>query len=120
MPKQQQDALYALIDNLSKAEKRHFMLYARRNASKSDALFIKLFEAISRKNKLDDESILKVVPSIKRSQLPNLRTKLYREILVSLRLLYSTQRAEIAIREYVDFAQILYAKGLYRQSLECP
>ena len=117
MPKQHSDVLLELIRSLTKAEKRHFKLYARRNASKADSLFIQLFEVIARRNKYDESVIVKAVPGIRRSQLPNLRSKLYREILVSLRLQYSGQETEIAVREMIDFAQLLYSKGLYRQSL---
>ncbi len=106
-----------LIEALTKAEKRHFMLYARRNATKSDALFIKLFEQLSRRKRFDEEAILKAVPEIRKSQIPNLRSKLYREILRALRLLRSQSKAEIEIHEYIDYAYVLYDKGLYRQSL---
>ena len=117
MPRQQKDALFQLIKSLSKAEKRHFKLYARRNVSKSEALFIQLFDAIDRQKAYDEPQILSRVPAIKKSQLPNLRSNLYRQILVALRLLHRTQRVQIQVREQLDFAQILYGKGLYRQSL---
>jgi len=118
MPKQQNDLLVDLISRLTKAEKRYFKLYARRNATTgADALFIQLFEVISRKGSFDESVILQSVPDIKRTQIPNLRSKLYREVLASLRLQYSSQIVELATREILDFAQILYRKGLYRQCL---
>ena len=92
-------------------------MYARRNASNSDALFIRLFEQISRRGKFDEDQILKAVPNIRKSQIPNLRSKLYREILRALRLLKSLSKAEIEVHEYIDYAYVLYDKGLYRQSL---
>ncbi len=117
MPKQQSDQLVLLIQSLTKAEKRHFKLYARRNASSADAFFIKLFEVIDKQKRYNEADIIKRVPGIKKSQLHNLRSKLYKEVLVSLRQLQRSQKIEITIRELVDFAQVLYTKGLYRQSL---
>jgi hypothetical protein len=117
MPKQLADQLVLLIRSLTKAEKRHFKLYVRRNAGGSDALFLKLFAEIERQKGYDDKEILSRVPMIKKSQLHNLRSKLYKEILVSLRHLQRAQKIEITIREMLDFAQVLYSKGLYRQSL---
>lgn len=117
MPKQQTDVLVDLIDRLTKAEKRYFRIYAQRNTPGGDALFIRLFEVISRRGDFDEQAILRNIPGIKRTQLPNLRSKLYREILSALRLQYSSQVAEMATRELLDFAQLLYRKGLYRQCL---
>ena len=94
MPKQQTDQLVLLIQSLTKAEKRHFKLYAGRNASSSDALFIKLFEVIDKQKRYDETNVIKRVPGIKKSQLHNLRSKLYKEVLVSLRLLQRSQKIE--------------------------
>jgi len=87
------------------------------NASSSEAFFIKLFEVIDKQKRYNETDIIKRVPGIKKSQLHNLRSKLYREVLVSLRQLQRSQKIEITIRELVDFAQVLYSKGLFRQSL---
>ncbi len=87
------------------------------NASSSEAFFIKLFEVIDKQKRYNEADIIKRVPGIKKSQLHNLRSKLYREVLVSLRQLQRSQKIEITIRELVDFAQVLYSKGLFRQSL---
>lgn len=117
MSKAQKDILVQLIQSLTKAEKRHFKLYCRRNASGADPLFLQLFELIDRHKQYDEDQILERSEKMKKSQLPNLRSKLYKEILVALRLLHSSQNSEIAVRELLDFARLLYDKGLYRQSL---
>ena len=117
MPKQQHDVLTDLIGRMTKAEKRFFMIYARRNAPGTDALFVQLFEVISKRGFFDEELLLRDAPDIRKTQIGNLRSKLYREILVSLRLQYSSQVPEMAAREILDFGQILYRKGLYRQAL---
>jgi hypothetical protein len=49
-------------------------------------------------------------------QLSNLKSYLYKQVLVSIRLNIPSQK--IDIREQIDFAAILYNKGLYKQSLK--
>ena len=48
----------------------------------------------------------------------NLKAHLYRQILISLRLNPAHQNIRIQIREQLDFATVLYQKGLYKQSLK--
>ena len=55
---------------------------------------------------------------MKKEQLSNLKAHLYKQILISLRLNPSHQNIRIQIREQLDFATILYHKGLYTQSLK--
>ncbi len=110
--------LVRLIKSLSKAEKRSFKLYAKRVGGKDTALFIQLFDVLDKQNFYDEEAIFQKVPGIKRSQLSNLKRHLYRQILTSLRLLHISKNTDIEIREQIDFARVLYNKGLYRQSLK--
>lgn len=55
---------------------------------------------------------------VKKTQLSNLKAHLYKQILVSLRLNPVNQNIRVQIREQLDFATILYQKGLYKQSLK--
>lgn len=107
-----------LIKSLSKSEKRSFKLYTKRAGGLEDALFIKLFDALDRQSDYDEEAIFRKVPEIKRSQLSNLKRNLYKQLLTSLRLVHATKHLEIEIREQIDFAQVLYNKGHYQQSLK--
>jgi hypothetical protein len=118
MPGQQNDNLFLLIKSLTKVEKRHFRLYTSRNQSSKDTKFIRLFDVLDAMNDYNEETILKKEKTIKRSQLPNLKAHLYGELLVSLRLLHSTKNLDIQIREQIDFAKILYNRGLVMQSLK--
>lgn len=112
-----QDNLFDLIKTLSKAEKRNFKLYALRQSGNSDANFISLFDAIDAMNEYDENKILKKT-NIDKRQLPNTKVHLYRQILISTRMLNSRHNLAIELREQIDFAKILYDKGLYRQSLK--
>lgn len=117
MAKQRTDDLVQLINSLSRAEKRHFRLFVRRNQSSDDILFLQLFDFLEKHNQYNEELILKKLPDIKKRQLSNLKAHLYKQLLTSLRLLSKQENEDIQIRESVDYARILYNKGLYLQSL---
>jgi hypothetical protein len=114
-----QDGVFDLIRSMSKAEKRNFKLYATRLSGNQDAKFVTLFDAIDSLDEYDEAKILKKCPTIKREQLPNMKAHLYKQLLVSMRLLGVSHSAGMQIREQLDFAGILYDKGLYRQGLKC-
>lgn len=112
------DALFRLIQSMNKAEKRQFKIDCRPDrTSEEAALFVQLFNLLDKMQEYDEELILKKAPDIKRSQLPNLKRHLYRQILSTLRALQGSRNADMAIREQTDFAKVLYNKGLYQQSL---
>lgn len=118
MPKQQTDYLLKLINSLTKAEKRHFKLFVTRNQSSSQLLFLKLFELLDKQKVYDESTILSKIPGIKKRQLSNLKAHLYKQLLMSLRLLARNHNPDIELRELIDYARVLYSKGLYRQALE--
>ena len=116
MPKQKTDDLVQLINSLTRAEKRHFRLFVKRNQSSDDILFLQLFDFLEKRREYEEEAILRKLPEIKKQQLSNLKAHLYKQLLTSLRLLSAREVADIQIREMVDYARILYNKGLYKQS----
>ena len=65
-----------------------------------------------------DEKVILKNGIIKKVQLSNLKSYLYKQILVSIRLNIPSQNMRYQIREQIDFAAILYNKGLYKQSLK--
>ena len=111
------DPLFHLIKILSKAEKRNFKLYAKRQAGNTDAKFILLFDTLDSMEEYDEEKILKKV-HIKKVQLPNMKAHLYTQVLISSRLISVKHNVSIQLHEQIDFARILYDKGLYKQSLK--
>lgn len=113
------DPLYKLIHSLTKSEKRSFKLYARRNSSAGeDMKFLQLFDHIEKSEYCSDEEILKKNPGIKKSQISNIKAHLYKQLLTSLRLQNVSKRIDYEIREEIDYANILYQKGLYQQALK--
>lgn len=118
MPKPQTDALLHLIDAMTKSEKRHFRIFVNRNQTAEDALFMQLFDELEKLKTYDEEHILKKITGIKKQQISNLKAHLYKQILICLRLVHRNHNEDIELRERVDYARILYNKGLYKQSLE--
>lgn len=111
------EPLFELIKSLSKSEKRQFKLYVGRLGGNTDAKFMLLFNFLDKSAKYDEPAILKA-KIVKKEQLSNLKAHLYRQILVSLRLNPQHQNLRAHLREQLDFATILYHKGLYNQSLK--
>ena len=118
MPKQQTDFLIDLIRRLTKAEKRSFRLFANRQNSNEDKLFMILFDFIDGNDNYQEEELLKKYPQIRKVQLSNIKANLYRQLLTNLRLLFRNSQDDINTRELIDFAKILHAKGMYRASLD--
>ena len=111
------DALFVLVKSLSKSEKRQFKLYVGRLGVNTDAKFLALFNLLD-KMKTYNEKVILESGIVKKTQLSNLKAHLYKQILVSLRLNPVNQNIRVQIREQLDFATILYQKGLYKQSLK--
>lgn len=117
MSKSTSNHLFALIKSLSKSEKRHFKLYAKRNFDSAEIKFLVLFDLLDKQKKHDAEAIKRKMEATSDSALANLRTHLYDQLLISLRLLHHNDES-IRIDELVSFAKVLYKRGLYMQSLE--
>ena len=117
MANHQKDFLFVLIKSLSKSEKRQFKIFASRLETSSNTKFIELFNILDKSEAYEEKLILKS-GIIKKVQLSNLKSYLYKQILVSIRLNIPSQNMRYQLREQIDFATILYNKGLYKQSLK--
>lgn len=117
MTKDQKDNLFLLVKSLTKSEKRQFKLYVGRLDVNTDSKFLNLFNFLDKANVYDEGAILKT-GIVKKRQLANVKAHLYKQILISLKLNPSHQNIRSLIREQLDFASILYHKGLYKQSLK--
>jgi hypothetical protein len=118
MPNRSTDSLFQLIKSLEKSEKRNFKLYVKRNYSSDDLKIIQLFDALEKMKEYDEPQLLKKNKAIKKKQLSNIKASLYKELLSSLRLIKDENNIDIQLHEQMDFARILYNKGLYLQSLK--
>lgn len=89
-----------------------------RNSGSGDLKVVQLFDGLDKMKEYDEEQLLVKNPSIQKQQLSNLKAHLYREILASLRLLNQESNIDLNLHEQLDFARLLYNKGLYYQSLK--
>ncbi|HVZ55206.1 MAG TPA: hypothetical protein VG870_00990 [Chitinophagaceae bacterium] len=112
------DTLFQLVHSLEKSEKRHFKLYIKRSSAKGDLKIIQLFDALDKMAEYDEKLLLRKLPGVTKPQLANLKTHLYRQILAALRLLKTTENTDLQLSEHLDYARLLYNKGLKLQSLK--
>ncbi len=118
MSKVKNNYLFDLISRMTKSEKRSFKIFAKRLQSAQSSLYIKLFDVLDKSKKYDEIRILNKIPELKESQLPNVKSSLYNHLLTCLRMLHRKTNEVIYIREHVDYAEVLYSKGMYRASLD--
>ncbi len=117
VPSRSSDALFQLVKSLTKAEKRNFKLYVGRNSVSGDLKIALLFDLLDKMAEYDEAVLHKKNPALKKEQIPNLKANLYRQILASLRIMREEVNVENQLHEQLEYARILYDKGLYQQSL---
>lgn len=118
MPNRNSEPLFLLIKSLEKAEKRNFKLYIRRNSNVADLKIIQLFDGLDKMTEYDEKLLLKKYPGLAKAQLSNLKARLHKELLTSLRLLSDETNVDIQLNTLMSHARILYNRGLYLQTLK--
>ena len=118
MPISKSIDVFNLVKSLTSAEKRNFRQYATRIQANEDLLFLNLFDLLDKQKEFDEKNILKNMGGISKTQFSNTKRHLYSQLIASLRMLYKEKRANFKVREYIDYAYILYGKGLYLQALK--
>lgn len=116
MSKERSDHLFTLVKSLKKSEKRYFKI---RNTSVngSDHKYLMLFDEIDKLKEFDEDTLLKSNTWIKEEQFSNLKANLYKKILQALKEYTTSTNEDIAIRENIDYIQILFDRSLYGQSM---
>jgi hypothetical protein len=112
------DALFQLVKSLEKSEKRHFKLYINRSSGKEELRITQLLDALDKMEEYDERLLIKKLAPITKPQLANLKTHLYKQLLASLRLLKTAENIDLQLSEQLDYARLLYNKGLKIQSLK--
>ena len=118
MPISQSDQLFNLVKSLTKAEKRNFTFYSTRIQDADSLKYIQLFDLLDKQKVLDENQILTKLKDVDKTQYSNLKRHLYKQLMVSLRMIHIQKKTDIQVREYLDYVDILYGKGLYIQSLK--
>ncbi len=117
MPIAQSEQLFTIVKSLTKAEKRNFRLYVQRLQSNEDTLYVRLFDILDKMEEYDEDQVLARMEDLSKERFVNVKRHLYTQILKSLRLIFENIES-IKVREQIDFAHILYSKGLYLQSFK--
>ena len=110
--------LFQLIKSLTKSEKRSFKLYVSRINDSNEAKFIQLFDVMDKMESYDEEVVQKKMKDMAKSQLANLKSHLYKQVLLVLRINHLKNDVDLQLRENLDYVRLLYKKGLYEQSLK--
>ncbi|HVD98579.1 MAG TPA: hypothetical protein VNB90_10275 [Cytophagaceae bacterium] len=119
MPRIKSKNLYELIKSMNKNEKRYFKVTTSFSEEADDKKVLLLFDEINKQEDFDEDKILKKNPSLKASQLSNLKAYLHDRILQSLRQFHLPKIMDIQIREQIDYAQLLFERRLYDQGKTC-
>ena len=119
MPRIKSRNLYELIKSMNKNEKRYFKVTTSFSEESDDKKVLLLFDEINKQDDFDEDKILKKNPSLKASQLSNLKAYLHDRILQSLRQFHLPKIMDIQIREQIDYAQLLFERRLYDQGKSC-
>ncbi len=117
MPIAKFSALQKLISSLTKAEKRHFVLYVNRLESNKGVLFVRLFNLMENNEERAEAFFFKKLQPITKAQFLYTKRHLYSQLLKSLRLVSTTRSETFKIRQKLDYADMLYSRGLYYESL---
>ena len=104
MPNRSNDELFQLIKSLDKTEKRLFKLYVKRIAGTDELKTITLFDALDRMDEYDEEKLLHKNKSLKKQQLSNMKTYLYRQILSCLRQVSDDDNIDMQLHEQMAVA----------------
>jgi hypothetical protein len=109
--------LHHLIKSLSKSEKRYFKIFASRHTIGEKNKYVELFDAIDKQEQYNEKIILKKFAKTKLADnLSSVKVHLTNLILKSLRQFNGNNKKKYDVRELIDFADILFEKGLYLHS----
>jgi hypothetical protein len=107
--------LFQLIQSMSKSEKRYFKLFAGRHTIGEKNYYLELFDAVDKQSgEYDEAAILKRFEGSKMAKnLSSVKVQLTNLILRSLRQYKGSKKKKYDVRSYLDYADILFEKGLY-------
>jgi tetratricopeptide (TPR) repeat protein len=109
--------LFELIKSLNKSEKRYFKVFSSRHTIGEENSYIKLFDFIDKMDEYDEEKVFThFMGKALLNKFSITKARLYQNILKSLDTFHSTSSIDAQIFRSIHSAEILYNKGLYKQS----
>lgn len=115
MAKRWQD-LHDLIHSLSPAEKGYFKKHWAGFSGEELPKSLAVFDLLAKMKVLKEDKVLALIGGSANTQ-KSLRNHLHKQILRSLRLYKNDADTGFALRESLDYIEILQKKGLYKQAL---
>lgn len=114
MSKTASPALFDLIHNMSKSEKRYFKIHASRHTIGQQNKYVQLFDFIEQQNEFDEDEIyIKFKGESFLNKFSITKNRLYDHIMKALASYHSNSSVEASIYKLLHGAEILYDKGLY-------
>lgn len=111
------EALFELIQSMSKSEKRYFKLMASRHTIGEENNYVVLFDFIDKMSSYDEDLIVKQFEGeafLNRFSIT--KKRLYDHVLQSLDAFHSANSLDAQLHMQIHSAEILYNKALYDQS----
>lgn len=111
------EALYDLIQSMSKSEKRYFKLMSSRHTIGDENNYVRLFDFLDRQTEYDEEEVeihFKGEAFLNRFSIT--KKRLYDHILSALDSFHASGSVEAQLYKMLHSADILFEKSLYDQS----
>ena len=117
MSKTASPALFDLIHNMSKSEKRYFKIHASRHTIGEQNKYVQLFDFIEQQKEFNEEEVF---AHFKGESFLNkfsiTKNRLYDHLMKALAGFHSNSSSDANIYKLLHGAEILYEKGLYEHS----
>lgn len=114
MSKKASPALFELIKNMSKSEKRYFKILSTRHTIGEENNYITLFDYIEQKTEYSEEQIfIDFNGQAFLNQFSITKNRLYESIMKALDAFHSNSSIDTQISRLIHGAEILYNKSLY-------
>lgn len=109
--------LHQLIQSMTKAEKRYFKLQTASFAHKGENAYSLLFNFIEKQVVYDEAAVLKKFKGKQfAKQFATTKRRLYEHVMKCLRSFHSVSSIDTRLRAYLQNAELLHQKALYKQS----
>ena len=114
MSKTASPALFELIHNMSKSEKRYFKIHASRHTIGDKNKYVDLFDFIDQQDRFDEAELFEHFDGESfLNKFSITKNRLYDQIMKALDSYHSSSSIEASIYKLIHGAEILYQKGLY-------
>jgi hypothetical protein len=111
------ELLLALINSLDRSEKRFFTNHYQRRGKEEDDKYYRLFQHLAGGRDLADPELRRDLGVTDTGKMANLQRHLYGLLLESLRRQHRRHDPVIQVQEDLDYAHLLYDRGLYLEAL---